>query len=270
PGFQFERMRWRRRKEMYDAAIDILEHAPRDLDRPQLWWSERETLARHALQEGNVTLAMRLAERHGMTEGQNFAEAEFLAGWIRLRYLHDAKDAYDHFLRLYNSVNRPISLARGSYWAARAAQEIGDRHLAAGWYAKAAQYLATYYGQLAAAQIGTDGKAAVLEDPKPTPLQTTEFEQRELVRVVRGLAEADAADFVSPFVLRLSDIAKTPAEHALVAALSIEVARPDLAVSVARRASYVGVTLLALGYPLTAVPSGGSVETPLVLAMARQ
>src|SRR5262249_6954862 len=118
-----------------------------------------------------------------------------------------------------------------------------------------------YYGQLAAAQIGTDGKAAVLEDPKPTPLQTTEFEQRELVRVVRGLAEADAADFVSPFVLRLSDIAKTPAEHALVAALSIEVARP---------ASYVGVTLLALGYPLTAVPSGGSVETPLVLAMARQ
>src|SRR5262249_53298393 len=147
PGFQFERMRWRRRKEMYDAAIDILEHAPRDLDRPQLWWSERETLARHALQEGNVTLAMRLAERHGMTEGQNFAEAEFLAGWIRLRYLHDAKDAYDHFLRLYNSVNRPISLARGAYWAARAAQEIGDRHLAAGWYAKAAQYLATYYGQ---------------------------------------------------------------------------------------------------------------------------
>jgi soluble lytic murein transglycosylase len=269
-GFLFERMRWRRRKEMYDAAIEVLDHAPKDLVRPQLWWAERETLARHALQDGNISLAYRLAARHGMTSGTNYAEAEFLAGWISLRYLRDAKAAYEHFLHLYSEVSRPISLARGGYWAGRAAQELGYGELAASWYAGAAQYLATYYGQLAAAQIGADGKAAVLEDPRPTAQETAAFEQKELVRIARGLADAEAADFATPFVLRLSDLAKTPGEHALVAALSGEITRPDLAVAAARRASYAGVTLLALGYPLTSVPSGGSVEGPLVLAMARQ
>jgi soluble lytic murein transglycosylase len=270
PGFLFERMRWRRRKEMYDQAIDILEHAPKDLVRPQLWWSERETLARHALQDGNISLAYRLAQRHGMTDGVNFAEAEFLAGWIALRYLHEAKPAYEHFVRLYNEVSRPISLARGGYWAGRAAQELGYRELAATWYAGAAQHLTTYYGQLAAAQIGADGKAAVLEDPRPTPQETAAFDQKELVRIIRGLADAEAADFAKPFVVKLGDLAKTPGEHALVAALSGEILRPDLAVAEARRASYVGVTLLALGYPLTQLPAGGSVEGPLVLAIARQ
>lgn len=270
PGFLFERMRWNRRKEKYDAAINILEHAPKDLGRPQLWWNERETLARHALQDGNISLAARLADRHGITDGPNFAEAEFLAGWIKLRYLHEVQPAYDHFVRLYNGVGRPISLARGAYWAGRAAQDLGNRQLATGWYSKAAQYLTTYYGQLAAAQIGTDGKAAVLEDPKATPQEMATFDQKELVRVVRQLADADAADFAKPFVLKLSELAKTPGEHALVAALAIEVVRPDLAVNVARRASYAGVTLLALGYPLTQIPPGGSAEGPLVLAMARQ
>jgi len=269
-GFLFERMRWRRRKEMYDAAIDILEHAPKDLTRPQLWWAERETLARHALQDGKISVAYRLAAQHGMTTGPNFAEAEFLAGWINLRYLREAKPAYDHFVRLYNDVSRPISRARGAYWAGRAAQEMGSRELAAGWFAKAAQYLTTYYGQLAAAQIGTDGKAAVLEDPRATPQETTAFGQRELVRIVRALADAEAADFARPFLLKLIDIARTPGEHALVAALALEVGRPDVAVTVARLASYAGVTLLALGYPLAELPAGGSVEAPLVLAMARQ
>jgi soluble lytic murein transglycosylase len=270
PGFLFERMRWRRRKEMYDAAIDILDHAPKDLVRPQLWWAEREMLARHALQDGNISLAYRLAARHGMTDGTNFAEAEFLAGWISLRYLRDPKDAYTHFLHLYNEVSRPISLARGGYWAGRAAQELGYRELAASWYAGAAQHLTTYYGQLAAAQIGADGKSAVLEDPRPTAQETGAFDQKELVRIVRGLADAEAADFAKPFMLKLSDLAKTPGEHALIAVLSGEISRPDLAVTVARRASYAGVTLLALGYPLTPIPTGGSAEGPLVLAIARQ
>jgi peptidoglycan lytic transglycosylase len=270
PGFLFERMRWNRRKEKYGVAIDILDHAPKDLGRPQRWWTERELLARHALQDGKVSDAYRLAAGHGMTEGPDFAEAEFLAGWIALRYLHNPAQAKDHFAKLYNDVSRPISLARGAYWSGRAAQDLGDKPLAAGWYAKAAQYLTTYYGQLAAAQIGTDGKAAVLEDPKPSPLEATEFEQKELVRVVRGLSEANAGDFSKPFVLKLSDLAKTPGQHALVASLAIEVGRPDLAVAVARRASYVGVTLLTLGYPLAQMPAGGSVEGPLVLAMARQ
>lgn len=271
PGLLFERMRWRLRKEMYDGAIDILDHAPKDLVRPQAWWSERETLARHALAAGEIPLAYRLAARHDMTTGASFAEGEFLAGWIALRFLRDPATAYGHFVRLYNDVSRPISLARGAYWAGRAAADQGQQQLAATWFSTAAQKLTTYYGQLAAAKIGADGKAAFLEEPRPTPEESAQFESRELVRVVRALGEAEAADFARPFILRLADSAKTPAEFAMTADLAEQVGRADLGVVTAKRASYAGVTLLAEGYPLADIPAGGGgVEGPLILAMTRQ
>lgn len=270
PGLLYERMRWRRRSDEWDGAVDILDHAPKDLVRPKAWWSERELLARHALQNGDISLAYRLAARHGMSDGASYADAEFLAGWIALRFLKEPRTAYEHFQRLYGEVSRPVSVARGAYWVGRSAQDLGDRAGAAQWFAIAARHLTTYYGQLAAAQIGADGKAAVLEDPRPTPQDKDAFESKELVRIARALGEVEAADFAKRFVLRLSDQASTPAEHALVATLAEEIARPDLAVSAARRASYAGVTLLAEGYPLTDMPEGGSVERPLVLAMTRQ
>lgn len=272
PGLLFDRMRWRRWKEMYEGAVDILDHAPTNVLRPQVWWGEREILARHALASGDISLAYRLAARHGLATGTSasYSEAEFLAGWIALRFLHDPATAYDHFVRLYDDVTRPISLSRGAYWAGRAAADQGYRQLADAWYATAARYLTTYYGQLAAAQIGADGKTAILEEPRPKPEEVRQFEQRDLVRVTRALAEAEAADYARPFVLRLADTAAAPADYALLARLAEEIGRPDLAITAAKRASYAGVTLLAEGYPLTDLPSGGSVERPLVLAMTRQ
>lgn len=270
PGLLFERMRWRRHKEMYDGAIDILDHAPKDLVRPQAWWGERELLVRYALQNGDISLAYRLASRHSLTTGVGFADGEFLAGWVALRFLRDYQAGYNHFVRLYNEVTRPVSLARGAYWAGRAAEIQGYKDLAATWYQTAARHLATYYGQLAAAKVGSDGKAAVIEDPQPTPAEIAAFDKQELVRVTRALAEVDASEFAKPFILKLSDLAKTPGDHALVATLAEQIDRPDLAVAAAKRASYQGVTLLAEGYPIAEMPDGGTVERPLVLAMTRQ
>jgi soluble lytic murein transglycosylase len=268
-GLLFERMRWRHRQDDYDGAIAILDHAPADLVRPDAWYRERDLLARRALQMGEITLAYRLAARHGLSTGPSFADGEFLAGWISLRFLHDPQTAYAHFVRIYGDATRPITFTRAAYWAGRAAEELKYRDLATNWYATAAQHLATYYGQLAASQIGADGKAAVVEDPSATPAQTAVFEQNELVRITRGLSEVGAADLAKPFVLRLTELAKSPAEYTLIAHLALDIARPDLAVSVARRASFAGVTLLDVGYPLAVVPPSG-LESPLVLAVTRQ
>ncbi len=99
PGLLYERLRWRRRKEMYDAALDVLLNPPKDLVRPAAWWTERQTLARHALADGKAQLAYKLVTtKNGLTEGQAHADAEFLAGWIALRYMHDPRSAYDHFV----------------------------------------------------------------------------------------------------------------------------------------------------------------------------
>ena len=269
PGLVYERVRWRVRKEHYDDAIPLLEAAPKELGRPEAWAVEREILARYALANGKPAIAYRIASQSGLNSGAHFAELEFISGWVELRFLKHPDIGYNHFVHLYDEVKLPISRARGAYWAARAAEEMGYRQLAEAWYGTAAEQITTYYGQLAAAHIGAPGAARIAE-PQPTAAEIAAFGQRELVRVTRGLAEIGADDYVRPFVRHLSEHAANPVEHALVARLATEIDRPDLAVASAKRASYAGVTLLAEGYPISTMPPGGSVERPLLLAMTRQ
>ncbi|MBM3542446.1 MAG: lytic transglycosylase domain-containing protein, partial [Alphaproteobacteria bacterium] len=60
------------------------------------------------------------------------------------------------------------------------------------------------------------------------------------------------------------------AEQALAISLAHEVARPDQAVRLARRAKRDDATFLALGYPVLTVPGGPGPELALVLALIRQ
>jgi peptidoglycan lytic transglycosylase len=269
PGLVYARVRWRRRKGLYDDAIALLEDAPRPYTHPAAWAVEREVLARYALADGKPETAYRIASRHGLDTGADFAELEFLAGWVALRYLHRPETAYDHFIRLYDNVKLPISLARGAYWSARAADAMDYHQLAEAWYGTAAEQITTYYGQLAAAHIGAPGAARIAE-PRPRGAAIVAFNARPLVRITRALAEIGAEDELRPFVRHLSREATTPAEHALVARLALALDRPDLAVATAKDASYDGVTLLAEGYPVTSIPSGSAVERPLILAVSRQ
>jgi soluble lytic murein transglycosylase len=188
---------------------------------------------------------------------------------MALRFLHQPETAYGHFVRLYDGVKLPISVARGAYWAARAAEAMGNHQLAEAWYGTAAEQIATYYGQLAAAHIGAPGASRIVE-PHPHPAEIAAFDARALVKVTRELAEIDADEYVGPFMRDLSKHAQTPVEYALVARFAAEIHRPDLAVAVAKQASYAGVTLLTEGYPLEDVPRGGSIERPMILAMTRQ
>lgn len=270
PGLLYDRMHWLSRRGHYDEAMAILDHAPADLVQPAAWAAERQGLARYALAEGDAALAYRLAQRHGLTGGPLFAEDEFLAGWIALRFQHQFDVAYNHFVNLYEAVKLPVSVARASYWAGRTADAMGYDQLAATWYRTAAEHLTTFYGQLAADALGETRLARALEEPTPTSAETDAFNQQELVRVLHELDEIGAGEYMRPFVLRLGDLAKTPAQHALVAHLALEIDRPDLAIAAAKKASYAGVILLAEGYPLSELPPGGNAEHPLVLAMTRQ
>jgi soluble lytic murein transglycosylase len=270
PGLLYERLRWRARKERYADAIVMLEHSPYDLVRPLAWAAERQGLARHALAAGDVSVAYRLVSHHGLTTGPVFAELEFFAGWLALRFLGEPDLAYKHFVKLYNEVKLPVSLARGAYWSGRAAEAMGFRELSNAWYGTAAEQLTTYYGQLAVTALGQPNLARVTTAPTPSPAETAAFDRRELVRVLRALAEVGAADYMGPFAKRVSELTTSPAEFTLLAHLVVKLERPDLAIGVAKKASYVGVTLLDEGYPITELPPGGGAEQPLVLAMTRQ
>ena len=270
PGLQFERMRWRRHKDLNDDAATILEHPPAELGRPEAWANERLIVARRLLDDNQIERAYRIAASNRLDSGAAYSELEFLAGWIALRDLQQPEAAYNHFVRLYNAVKLPISLARGAYWAARAAEAMNQKSLAESWYGNAAPFATTYYGQLAGAHMGGIGPTTFLPEPAPSKAEEANFEQNEVVQATRDIAQIGDLDDLPPFLRRISDQAQSAPEFALAARLSRALGRPDIAVATAKRAGYAGVTLLDEGYPVTDLPPGGNSEGPLVLAMTRQ
>ena len=270
PGLIYEELRWRTKKDMLNAAVQILLSEPGDLVRPAAWWAERQTIARRVLATGNAALAYRLVEQHGLIEGNAYSEAEFLLGYIALRYMKNPVIGFDHFARILTRVGTPYAKARAGYWGGRAAEAQAKSALAAKWYAAAADHMVTFYGQLAAHQLGHDAPPHPVPEPLPDPAELARFNQNEVVRATQIFLELGYRDQSKAFLLNMADNATTPTQFAMLAALAETNGRIDLAIAVAKRAIEAGTPLMIHGYPVTAVPSGGTVEHALLFAITRQ
>jgi soluble lytic murein transglycosylase len=270
PGLVFEQLRWRRKKDRTDAGVQILLAQPNDLVRPAAWWAERQAIARRVLAGGNAELAYRLVEQHGLIEGNAFSEAQFLLGYIAMRYMKQPALAFEHFSRILTRVDTPYAKARAGYWGGRAAEAQGKSELAAKWFAAGADHMATFYGQLAAHQLGHDAPPRPTPEPVPDAAELAQFDGDEVVRAARIFFDLDDGAHGKTFLIHLADNAKTPAKFAMLASLAEAGGRIDLAIAVAKRAIEAGTPLMIHGYPVTAIPEGGTAEHSLLFAIMRQ
>jgi soluble lytic murein transglycosylase len=270
PGLVFEQLRWRRKKDMTDAAVQILLRQPNDLVRPAAWWAERQAIARRLLAEGNAELGYRLVEQHGLIEGSAFSDAQFLLGYIALRYMKKPALAFEHFSRILTRVDTPYAKSRAGYWGGRAAEAEGKAELAAKWYAAGADHMATFYGQLAAHQLGHDAPPRPVPEPVPAAGELAQFNDDEVVRAARIFFELGDQARGKIFLVHMADSAKTPAKLAMLASLAEANGRIDLAITVAKRAIEAGTPLMIHGYPVTELPEGGTAEHSLLFAIMRQ
>jgi len=269
PGLIYEWVRYRRNHDADEGAIQLLRHPAHDQVRPDLWWTERAILARRALQKGNISVAYDIAQNHGQTDGSGFAEAEWLSGWIALRFLSDATQGLDHFSRMYDHVATPQSRSRAAYWAGRSCESLGQGDEAVRWFNLAAQNVTTFYGQLAVGRLHQEQLWPLPTDPKPTPADIQQFERQEMTQAAHMLGQIKELDLVRPFMMRAIDLAQTPGERELAANLAASLGRADIAVTVAKQSERQGVPLIASGYPM--LPSAGArPEHALVLGLIRQ
>jgi soluble lytic murein transglycosylase len=272
PGLVYERLRYRRRKGDFEGARELLLNLPHDLRRPAEWWTELSYVIRRTLDAGDVSLAYRIAKAHRQDGGAALADAEFLAGWISLRFLRDTKEAREHFAALREFVRFPVSKARAAYWLGRTAEAENDPAAAEKWYREGAAHLTTFYGQLAARRLGLD-IAALPPEPQPTREQAEAFERAELPRLVRMMAEVGERERVKTLFRHMSTVfAREPHEHAQIARLATQMDLPDEAVRAARRAERAGTPLTVLGYPTVALGKrpGDSLDAALINALIRQ
>jgi len=270
PGLIFERARLLRRQDRFNEAAALLDPPPQGALRPDVMWAELKKACRGTLDEGNISAAYRLAAAHGTSNGEAFAEGEFLAGWIALRFLEDAPTAMKHFSALYAGTTSVISQSRGAYWAGRAAEQMGDMAKAQDWYKTAAKGLTSFYGQLAAEHLNDGRQLHLAGTAKPTAKEKQLFDKRELVRVVRMLTALGEGDRTRLFLSKLMELSSRPAEYHLIAALGVEINRKDFAVAVAKEARTRGTEMIDYLYPVIKLPSGKNPEPALVLGIIRQ
>src|SRR5262245_88026 len=281
-GLRFNRIQWLRRtkdKEHREKAWKMLLDAPSEpnilLDLNN-WWIERRVSCRGALNDGHPKVAYEIAAKHGLVSGDNFIEAEFLAGWIALRFLDDPNLALKHFLSLRRVATSSKSIALGEYWLGRTGLDLGDRGSAMVHFYNAAKYPQYFYGQLGRQSL--DVKPAHLEitrTPVPTEGDIQSFLARDGVRAI-GVARRPRFDGSTPeLLLALSRKLTNPAEVVLLAELAKASGDPQIALRLSKIAFNRDLPLGDYALPIGVIPEFRSVITDrvdlaLVHALSRQ
>ena len=88
-GLNYDRLKWRRKKGRVDSSAEILLKIKNDRDylvMPDKWWKEREIISRALIYKKKYEIAYKISSNHGMTEGSDFAAAEWMSGWISLSF----------------------------------------------------------------------------------------------------------------------------------------------------------------------------------------
>lgn len=275
-GVLMAAVRYHRRRGEEQYAMALAAMAPenpaeiRDGDR---WWSERNLLMRWALKNGRFADAYEVAAGHRMSEGADYAEAEFYAGWIALRFLNAPDRAESHFLALASEVGSPISVSRAQYWLGRAAAAQGDVDRAKIYYANAATHYYSYYGQLAAEAVGGVFAASTFTSPtESTAADRALFSSRPTVAALRMLSDLDLEYEFMVFAYHVDDQLERPGEYLELAKLTDGEGAPHLTVRAGKVAIQRGAFTPAVAYPLVYVPDEAAnfIEPEIILGLSRQ
>lgn len=279
PGLSYDRMIWQIGQRRRDQAADmILEQSgsPESLGRPEVWANWRRILARQTMRDGDGERAYALASTHRIKvdveddeSDSNYADLEWLSGYLALTYLKKPELALVHFGHFRAAVFTPISLGRAGYWEGRAFEALGDREAAMAAYRDAAQHQTSFYGLLAAEKAGVAMDPALTGKGGASP--PSEALRNNRVFQAAGLFYAAGQSWETGRFLR--HLAGSQRGEALVQITdyALSLGDPYLAVRVGKQAAFEGVVAHRAYYPLTPLgPDTLPVPEALALSIARR
>jgi soluble lytic murein transglycosylase len=272
PAFLFASVKRYRLTKQYGEAARLLGTMPRDrvaLVDPHSWWVEARIVSRGLMAAGDAKGAYALAISHLAETPDDIAEAEFHAGWYALRGLKDSGAAETHFNNLISASPKAHDQARGYYWLGRAA-EAGGPGKAKEFYIKAADFPATFYGQLAAAKLGIRVELGRYE---ATPALRATFAQRPEMQAIGLLEQAGEASRARRLYLAFARMLDSPTELQALAESALANHGPSLALAVGKAALRQGHDAGLAAFPLGAIPDTADISgagKALAYAIARQ
>ena len=276
-GLNYDRLKWRRKRGRVDSSVEILlkiENTKDYMVRPDKWWFEREIISRSLIYKKKFELAYKISSNHGLTEGPEYAAAEWMSGWIALSFLKDPLLAKDHFEKFYNNVGYPISVARGAYWLGKSYKELGNNELSKKWFGESSKYLTTYYGQLSFIELHPEKKFELSKDFSVDKEYRNYFFKKEIVKLIYLLDELDEDKYTKHILRHLANDNILNGSEILAAELATKIERFDFAIQISKIASYEKRFHNKYNYPIISTPTyinGRKIpETAFILSIIRQ
>lgn len=274
PGLMYERLRWRRKRNLDKGALEILDKTPpaHTIQNKEKWWKERHIIIRRLLEDGKFQQAYELAAGHIQDKGFSHVQAEWVTGWLALRLINSPTEAYERFSILYGRVETPVSKARIAYWAGRAADDMGYKIMAQEWYKKAAQFKATFYGQMAASALSQENQLPQKRLPHLTSTQRKAYKLSELVQVSDIFLESGWPKTSEKFLKAFLKKDKTPKAYRFAAEHAAKKGSSYIAVKISKEAMKKGLFLTKQSYPTITrqIKNIHYVEWALIHALIRQ
>jgi len=252
PGLAYDRFNRLAESGDYSDAVSLLMARSGDaaaLGEPFRWASWRATLARWAMREGRPQEAYDIATRHHLSGGDQFADLEWVAGYVALSYLDDPARALRHFQTVEMEVTGPISRARGGYWVGRAQEALGDPDAATEAFGRAAQNQTAFYGLLAAERLGLPLDPALAGREAVADWRQAGWLQEPLAQAMLTLLAARDRGTAVLFVARLGQTLERD-QIAQLGAMLAQMDEPFLTVLLGKAAVERGIVLPAIYFPL--------------------
>ena len=271
PVLAHARFEWRMTSDFRESGISFLRERSKSavlLGKPQAWVTYRERIIRDMLYDGQGKQAYEFAKNHHLTDGDDFAVLEWLAGYIALKYRDDAKAAIGHFDRFLKAVETPISLGRGYYWMGRAYDTLGQKDQAKAAYIKGAEHQTSYYGILAAEQAGIGFGPEFFEWSELPDWRAASFVNTSVFKAAILLLSADQLSLGERFLTHLAETMDDQEILQLTDFLE-EAQRSHVLVMVGKRAANYGRNFPRPYFALHAmigVPSRVPIELSLSIA----
>jgi soluble lytic murein transglycosylase len=234
------------------------------------FWNMKAKLIRPLLLEKNYQTAYLLSSSHGHLNTKEYSEAEWLSGWIALRFLNKAELAINHFTNVYNKVKLPVSKARASYWLGRSYEALKDSKQSQYWYGIAAQKYIAFYGQLAACKIH-NCQVNLPKEPLISTQSQASFNNNHLVKAALILEKTKYQHLVQELLFKAIENSSDLGEIALITKIGFQLEKTHLSVESAKQASYKDVHIIDSNYPvLKNIHREHELDESLVMALIRQ
>ena len=276
-GLNYDRLKWRRKRGRVDSSVEILIKIKNTKDylvRPDKWWTEREIISRSLIYKKKYELAYKISSNHALSEGSEYAAAEWMSGWIALSFLKDPLLAKNHFQNFYDNVSYPISTSRGAYWLGKTYDKLKDKEQSNKWYQEASKYLTTYYGQLAFLKLNPNAKFELNKDMGVDKKYRYVFFNKELVKISYLLNELKKDKYTKYILRHLANDNIQKGSEILAAEVATNIERYDFAIQVSKIASYQKRFHNTYNYPIISTPkkiNGRKIpESAFILSIIRQ